>query len=118
MTLAPAWTTVHGAPLSALLGLLRAHGLRACVVTDRPGGEPDVRLRVHSCDRGPTVELLCWPPDEPPLPCWDAVRMEGPDRQVWRGPAVAAAPGAVLTFVYDLLSREPAALEGAYRFLG
>ena len=118
MTLAPARSATPGAPLSTLLGLLRSRGLRARVVTDRPGGEPDVRLQVHSCDRGPTVELLCWPQGETPPPCWDAVRVEGADRQVWRGPAIAAAPGAVLAFVWDLLSRDPAALEGLYRLLG
>jgi hypothetical protein len=118
MTLTATRSTILGAPQSTLLGLLRSRGLRARVVADRPGGEPDVRLQVHSCDRGPTVELLCWPPDETPPPCWDAVRVEGADRQVWRGPAIAAAPGAVLAFVSDLLSRDPAALEAVYRFLG
>ena len=118
MTLAPARSATPVAPLSTLLGLLRSRGLRARVVTDRPGGEPDVRLQVHRCDRGATVELLGWPPEEPPPPCWDAVLVHGVQRQIWRGPAVAAAPGAVLAFVWDLLSRDPAALEGVYRLLG
>jgi hypothetical protein len=44
--------------------------------------------------------------------------VRGAQRQIWRGPTVAAAPGAVLAFVWDLLSRDPAALEGLYRLLG
>jgi hypothetical protein len=81
-------------------------------------GERDLRIRVRRGRLGPAVELLCCTADYPEPPQWHAVRLEGRQRTVWRGPACDADANAVLDFVEDLLELDDAALAGRYLPLG
>jgi len=116
----PAATVELVAPaVAALAQHLRERGLRADVHITFVCGDPDVRLVV--CRRAGadvSVELLATPAAEPVPDRWHAVRVRGPDRQVWQGPRHDAPAAEVAALVEALLSESAAPDPGRYLLLG
>ena len=97
--------------LSAVIAGLRGRGLACSVLRSHVAGELDVRLLVQRPGHQVSVELL-----GPPVAgdgVWDAVRVDGESRQVWRGSATQLA-----TFLADLVALSEAALSERYLRLG
>jgi hypothetical protein len=90
--------------IQELSRVLRAHDLHADLQMLSVCGEPDIRLVACRDGDEVAVELLAWPADCPGPDHWNAVRVQGEDRQVWRGPLHDAPPGEVVRFVEVLLA--------------
>jgi len=76
--------------------------LRADVQVLTLCGDPDVRLVACQDRADVVVELLAELPEESPAEHWHAVRVDGQDRQVWRGPRRDAPTDQVVRFVAEL----------------
>lgn len=101
-----------GTDLAPMIARLRGRGLTCSILRIRVAGELDVRLQASRPGTTVTVELL-----GPVAAGWAAVRVDGDDRQVWRGAATLNAE-LLADFVADLLACPEAALEQRYLRLG
>lgn len=105
--------------LQQLCTQLREQRLQARIDVGMVAGEPDVRLQVCRESRPDlSVEVLAPGPPTPRTPHWDAVRVLGDARHVWRGPDSGCALDEVGRFVQALLSLGVAQLAQLYVDLG
>ena len=110
--------SLDAAAACLLARLAATAGLQVTVATSTCIGEPDPRLCICGPFPRPAVELLCGAPEGPSPAHWDAVRVDGDERVVWRGPASGSDPDAVVAFVRDLLTLPREALRCRHRMLG
>ena len=100
--------------LTAVLAGLRGRGMDCSILRTSVAGETDIRVLVRCPPEVVTVELLGPAAGESG---WDAVRVDGESRQVWRG-YTTREPGLLARFVADLLACTEAALGQRYLRLG
>jgi hypothetical protein len=127
----PALPSPRTAPLSGPRGrramqtateacrLLRRRGWTTSLAGFRVVGDTDVRLLAVSPGSAVAVEVLCPCPDTPDDDGpWAAVRVEGEERTVWRGPDRTCTTETLVRFVDDLIRRTDGELAQRYRFCG
>lgn len=107
----------HPDVLTLVAELVR-RGFIVELVTHDCCGEEDVRVHVWDAVTPVTVEVLlaggCWPTEH-----WDAVRVDGGGRLLWRGPCRLQPVETLVRFVGDLLTEQSRnALISRYRLLG